>query len=101
MAKRNDGSNTAWFLAGLTVGIASAILFAPRSGKQTRDSILEAANRGRDFADRKRREVTDFGRDVLDQGLDLAGEAKEAIDKGKKILADLNTKVQDDSSTAN
>ena len=101
MAKRNDGSNAAWFLAGLTVGIASAVLFAPRSGKETRDSIAEATNRGRDFADRKRREVADFGREVFDQGRELASDAKEAVDKGKKILADLNTKVQDDSPTAN
>ena len=100
MAKRNEGSNVAWFIAGLTVGIAGAILFAPRKGKETRDSILDAANRGREFANRKGREVAELGREVLDQSIDLASGAKEAIDKGKEILADLATKPKDDSAPA-
>ncbi len=101
MAKHSDGSNAAWFLAGLTVGIAGAILFAPRSGKETRESISEAAVRGRDFASRKGREVADLGREVLDQGRSLASEAKDAVDKGKQILADLSTKQDDDTVATN
>ncbi len=101
MAKRNEGSSVAWFIAGLTVGIAGAILFAPRAGKETRESILDAANRGRDFAKSKGRDVADFGREVLDQSIDLASGAKEAIDKGKELLADLSNKPKDDSAPAN
>ena len=102
MAKSNDGSSIAWFLAGMTVGAAVAILFAPKSGEETRHSIAEAASRGKDLAERKSREVVEFGRDAYTQGRDLADSAKEAskevIDRGKKALADLAPKA--DASAA-
>jgi gas vesicle protein len=72
-----------WLLAGVTIGVAAAILFAPRSGKETRDSLADSAARGRDVADRKRREAMRFGREVYDQGRELAA---ETVDSGKEIL---------------
>ena len=98
MAKSNDGSSIAWFLAGMTVGAAVAVLFAPKSGQETRQSISEAASRGKDLADRKTREVVEFGRDAYTQGRDLADSAKETgkevIDRGKKALADLSPNAE-------
>ena len=101
MAKQSDGGNVAWFLAGLTDGIAGAILFAPKSGKETRESIADAAAKGRDLASRTGREVADLGREVLDQGRSLADEAKDAVKKGKKILEDLSSKPDEDTVAAN
>lgn len=99
MAKHNEGGNFAWFLAGVTVGVAAAILFAPRSGRETRKSIADAAAKGRDLAEKKSREVVEFGREVYDQGRDMAHDAaeagKEALDKGKEVLADLTAKAEE------
>ncbi len=100
MANNSDSSNAAWFLAGLALGAAGAILLAPRSGTETREAISDAALRGRDFANRKGREVAEFGREVMGQGRHLADEAKDVVDKGKKILADLSAKEDDDSAVA-
>lgn len=74
MAKQDDGSQFTWFLAGLTIGIAGAILFAPKSGRETRESIASAASRGRKL-----------GRDALRRGREAAEEAKDA---GKSVLTD-------------
>ena len=115
MAKQDDGSQFLWFLAGVTIGVAAAVLFAPQSGRETRESLAEAAARGRDFADRKRREAAKFGREAYDQGRDLAAETvdssrdilergrqlaneakevgQEALGQGKKILEDLSAKA--------
>ena len=99
MAKRNESSNVAWFLAGMTVGLVSAILFAPKSGRETRGALADAASRGKDIAERTGREVTEMSRDVLDHGRSLASEAKEvgkeALDMGKKVLAELNPRRND------
>ncbi len=76
MAKQDDGGQFAWFLAGLTIGIAGAILFAPRSGRETRDSIASAASKGRKL-----------GRDVLRRGREAADEAKDA---GKSVLTEFS-----------
>ncbi len=103
MAKGKDSGNIAWFLAGITVGAVTAILFAPKSGREARDSLADAASRGKDFAGRKGRDVAEFGREVLDQGKSFATEArdagKEAVDLGKKIIADLAPKRGDGSAT--
>lgn len=99
MAKHNEGGNFAWFLAGVTVGVAAAILFAPRSGRETRKSIADAAAKGRDVAEKKSREVVEFGREVYDQGREMAHDAaeagKEALEKGKEALSDLTGKAED------
>ncbi len=100
MAKHSDGSSAAWFLAGLAVGVAGAILFAPKSGKETRDSISDAAVRGRELANRKGREVAELGREVIGQGRNLADEAKDVVEKGKKFLTDLSAKHDDDPAAA-
>ncbi len=86
MAKHEDSSSFAWFAAGLTIGVAGAILFAPKSGKEARESIAEAASRGREFAGQKTREAADFGRDVYERGLEFAQEAKEEGKSAPTVL---------------
>lgn len=99
MAKHNEGGNFAWFVAGVTVGVAAAILFAPRSGSETRKSIADAAAKGRDLAEKKGRDVVEFGREVYGQGREMAHEAaeagKEALEKGKEVLSDMTGSAED------
>ena len=85
MADQEGGSDLAWFMAGLAVGVAGAILFAPRSGKETRESILDAVTRGREFAEKKRNEAADLGRDLMQRGRELA---REATGEGAATPAD-------------
>ncbi len=123
MAKRDDGSTFLWFLAGITIGVAAAVLFAPQSGTETRDSLAKAAARGRDLAARKRREAMSVGREAYDQGRELAAETvdsareilergrqlaseakeagQEALGQGKKILEDLSAKSSGSSESSN
>ena len=35
-----DGNNFVWFLAGLGLGALAGVLYAPRSGRETRQAIL-------------------------------------------------------------
>lgn len=48
MAEDNS-SNIGWFLAGLGLGAVIGILYAPKSGKETREQILSSALEGRDY----------------------------------------------------
>ncbi len=76
MAKHRSDGNFAWFVAGVTVGVAGAILFAPKSGKETREQLAEAAAKGRDFASEQKRQATQFGRELYGKGRDLVEEMK-------------------------
>ena len=84
MADR-DGSTFLWFLAGLGVGAVVGVLYAPRSGDETRDAIRsraqEGAERARHHARRAREQANDWmdrGRDVINQQGDRFKNAYEA-----------------------
>jgi gas vesicle protein len=42
----HDRKNSSWFAVGLSVGALSAILFAPKSGRETRRAIAAGVNHG-------------------------------------------------------
>ena len=64
----------AWFLAGAAVGATIAVLFAPRSGKETRESIArkmeESRATGRDWLTHSC-EFFDSTRQLVDDAVDL------------------------------
>jgi gas vesicle protein len=41
-------SSIAWFLAGLGLGTVAAILYAPKSGRETREAIVAGVDAGRE-----------------------------------------------------
>jgi gas vesicle protein len=63
----------AYFAFGLGVGLAIGVLFAPRSGEETREYIRSKAGEGKDYL-KKRAE-------------DLRESASEAVERGKSTLS--------------
>ena len=55
----NDGSGFLWFLAGLGIGAAVGILYAPTAGDETRQKIRDAAEQGRDAVKDRARQARD------------------------------------------
>ena len=53
--KMDDDSKMSFFFLGLGMGAAVGILFAPKSGSETRDFLMSKANEGADLAKRGRR----------------------------------------------
>ena len=49
MSERNGAGGVLWFLAGLGIGAAVGILYAPQSGSETREILMSKAEEGRDF----------------------------------------------------
>ena len=78
------------FLAGAAIGTALALLFAPRSGKETRERIRDAAD---DAVDRIR-EMSDEAKSRLmeayEEGVESIREKKEifksALEAGKEAM---------------
>ena len=82
MSEENGGSKLGIFLAGLGIGAVMALLFAPRSGKETRDMIVEKAEEGRDFVKTKSEEIRKQAEEAVEKGKDL-------VNKQKSRLADV------------
>jgi gas vesicle protein len=86
----NVGSKISFFLVGLGIGAAVGVLFAPRSGEETRGLITQKAGEGREFlnerasegkeyAARKARELRERADDLIERGKDVAARKKESI----------------------
>jgi gas vesicle protein len=98
MSEDNSGSQVGFFLAGLGIGAVVALLFAPRSGKETREYIAQKAEEGRDFVVSKSEEIRKQAEDALEKGKDLVAKQREqlaaAVEAGKQAYQDEKAKAQ-------
>jgi gas vesicle protein len=76
-----DSKGLSSFLLGLGVGIGIGILFAPKSGKETRQLIKDKADEGTEFLKQRSGELKQSASEWVDKG-------KEAINRQKDTLAD-------------
>ena len=75
----NVGSKVTYFLVGLGIGALVGVLFAPKSGEETRRFLSDKADEGRDFAQKKARELRERADDLIERGKEAAGRHKETI----------------------
>ena len=96
MSEDNGGSHVAAFLAGLGIGAVVALLLAPRSGKETRDMIVQKAEEGRDYVKTKSDEIRKQAEDAVEKGKDMVNKQKDllsaALEAGKQAYQDEKTK---------
>jgi gas vesicle protein len=75
----NVGSKITYFMVGLGIGALVGILFAPKSGDETRDYLSKKADEGRDYAQRKAKELRERADDLIERGKDVANRQKDSI----------------------
>jgi gas vesicle protein len=96
MSEDNGGSKVAFFLAGAGIGAILALLFAPKSGKETRDYLTQRAGEGRDLVASKGREYRRQAEEYLGKAKDVAAKQKEqlsaALEAGKQAYQEEKAK---------
>jgi gas vesicle protein len=75
----NSGSKISYFLVGVGIGALIGILFAPKSGEETREYLSQKAEEGKEYAQKKARELRERAEDLLEQGKHVAARQKESI----------------------
>ena len=75
----NVGSKVTYFLVGLGVGALVGVLFAPKSGEETREYLAKRADDGREFAQKKARELRERADELIERGKDVAGRKRDSI----------------------
>jgi len=98
MSDENGASKVGFFLVGLGIGAVLALLFAPRSGKETRDMIAQKAEEGRDFVRTKTEEFRQQAEEAVEKGKDLVTKQKEllsaALEAGKQAYQEEKAKAR-------
>lgn len=80
----DNGSNgLAWFLTGAIIGATIAILYAPKSGKDTRQYITD---KGRDAMGDTGKNFLEAGKEMFERGRQLVDEASELFERGRKLV---------------
>ena len=71
------------FLTGMGVGMALAVLLAPRSSSATRTLIHQKADEAKDFLTAKAEEGKSY---LKNSGTELFQQASELVDRGKQAV---------------
>lgn len=77
-----------YFLLGLGLGVAVGLLFAPRSGTETRGYIKSKADEGAEYVKRRSSELRGSATDLVDRGKQIISKQRDqfssAIEAGKQ-----------------
>ena|ERR1039458_3302561 len=76
-----DKNGLSSFLLGLGVGVGIGMLFAPKSGSETRELIKNKAGEGTDFLKQRSTDIKQTASEWVDK-------SKEALNRQKGSLAD-------------
>jgi len=77
----NVGSKVSFFLVGLGIGALIGILFAPKSGEETREYLSSKADEGREYAQRKARELRERAEDLIERSKEIMARQKDAVNQ--------------------
>jgi gas vesicle protein len=108
----NSGEKFLYFLIGGFVGASVALLFAPKSGEETRqligtkyrqgtDEVSKKVQGGREYLSDVKSGVSEKVNETIEKGKETVSRQKEqiatAIEAGKKAYQDEKEKIEDKS----
>jgi gas vesicle protein len=83
-----DDNKLSYFCLGLGLGVAVGILFAPKSGAETRQLLKSKAEEGADYVKRRGTELRDTAAETLERGKQTVARHRDnlsaAVDAGKQ-----------------
>jgi gas vesicle protein len=87
-----DKNGLSAFLLGLGVGVGIGMLFAPKSGQETREYIKTKAGESGEYIKQRGTEFKETASGWVDKGKDVLGRQKEnlndAVEAGKQAYRD-------------
>jgi len=98
------GGGILWFLAGLGVGAALGVLYAPKAGRETRESILNAAEESRDVVQERARRYKEQAQEWAERGKDVISQQKDnirsAFEAGRQAYRDASQEPTPEPGTS-
>jgi gas vesicle protein len=95
----DDDNKFSYFFLGLGLGVAAGLLFAPKSGPETRDLLRAKADEGKEYLKRRTNELSDQAADVLERGKSTVSRQRDnlvaAVEAGKQAYREAVTTPND------
>ncbi len=92
----DNGSSFGWFLAGLGLGALVGVLYAPKSGEETRRQIRDAADEGREYVTSQARRAREQANQWVDKGREVVEKQKSqftsAVEAGRQAYREATEK---------
>jgi len=85
-SESNPASNVAWFLTGAFIGAGIAILYAPKSGKETRQYLADKVQQSKEAVADTSSNIVEAGKDMFDRGRQLVDDAADLFERGRKLV---------------
>ncbi len=83
-----DENKFSYFFLGLGLGVAVGLLFAPKSGAETRDLILSKADESKDYLRRRGNELRETATEAIERGKTAVSRQRDhltaAVEAGKQ-----------------
>jgi gas vesicle protein len=90
-----DDNKFSYFFLGLGLGVAVGLLFAPKSGAETRDLIRSKADEGKDYLKRRSEELRETANEAIDKGRNDVSRQRDnlaaAVEAGKQAYREAVT----------
>jgi gas vesicle protein len=84
----DEDKKLSYFFLGVGIGVAVGLLFAPKSGEETRELIKSKAGEGKDYLKRRGEGARDSATEWVERGRTAVGRQKEqltaAMEAGKQ-----------------
>jgi gas vesicle protein len=96
--RENIISKAGYLLVGIGIGSLVGILFAPKSGEETRKYLVKKAREGSESTQEKVRELKERAEDIVERGKQAVTQKKRqiatAIDAGREAYEQEKSKAQ-------
>jgi gas vesicle protein len=97
MSDRESSNSFVWFVAGMGLGAVVGLLYAPRSGTETRDVLRARAEEGRDYMRSRARDARDQASEWVDRGREVVNQQKDqfraAYEAGRQAYQEATTET--------
>ncbi len=88
----DDDNKFSFFFLGLGLGVAVGLLFAPKTGTETRELIRSKADEGKEYLKRRTVDLKDSANDAIEKGRSAVSKQRDnlsaAVEAGKQAYRD-------------
>jgi len=82
----NLSGNVGWFVVGACIGAAVAVLYAPKSGKESRQYLAGKVQQSKEAVADTSTNIVEASRDMFERGKQLVEDAADLFERGRKLV---------------